>query len=158
MINSKCFKQHGDLVNILYDQAVQEGVDIRRNANVIHTDPDYVSVRLDTGETISGDIIVVADGFTSSLRPTVIGYPEKTSLESGEKMLMVTFTAETSLLRDDESLKPLLDSSVNVRYVFYHILYKLTLHKWKTWMAEDTVMHMNILVSELYGLNPHFPQ
>jgi len=118
MIKSKCFKQHGDFINILYDQAVQEGVDIRQNAHVIHTDPDCVSVRLDTGETISGDIIVVADGFNSSLRSTVTGYPEKISLESGKNMLMVIFTVETSLLKDDESFKSALDPSVNVRSFF----------------------------------------
>ena len=45
-----------------------------------------------------------------------MGYPEKTSLESGEKVLMVTFTVESSPLTDDESLKSLLDPSANVCY------------------------------------------
>ena len=103
---------------MLYDLAVQEGVEIRQNANVIHTDPNYVSVMLDTGETISGDIIVAADGFTSSLRSVVMGYPEETSLESGDKTLIVTFAVETSVLKEDESLKILLDPSASVRYHF----------------------------------------
>ena len=101
--------QHGDLLNILYDLAFSEGVEIRHNANVVHTDPDCATVRLDTGETISGDIIVLAEGFTSSLRFNVTGYCQDAGLESHEQVLLVAFTVDTRLLQDDESFKSVLD-------------------------------------------------
>ncbi|KAF8802027.1 FAD/NAD(P)-binding domain-containing protein [Phlegmacium glaucopus] len=120
--------QHSDLFNILYDLAVREGVEIRQNAKVVHADPHSVSVRLDTGETISGDIIVAADGSTSSLRANMMGSPKRSNLESGKRELMVSFTVETSLLKDDESFKCVLDPT-----------------NWITWMAEGTIINTYIL-------------
>jgi salicylate hydroxylase len=120
--------QHGDLLNILYDLALREGVEIRHNANVVHTDPDCATVRLDTGETLSGDIIVLADGFTSSLRFNVTGYCQDAGLESHEQVLLVAFTVDTKLLQDDESFKPVLDPT-----------------QWMTWIAEDNILHTYIV-------------
>lgn len=90
---------------------------IRHNANVIHADPDCTSVRLDTGEIISGDIIIVADGYSSSLRTVVTGYGQDTDLESDEKVLVVAFSVETSLLENDKSFKPVLEPT-QVRCIF----------------------------------------
>lgn len=96
---------------------VREGVEIRHNANVIHADPNRPSVRLNTGETISGDIIVAADGYTSSFRSSAMGFPSTTHLESGERVLLVAFTVERSLLEDDEGFNSVLDPAT-VRYFF----------------------------------------
>ena len=56
------FNQHVDLLNIFYDLAFRKGVEIRHNANVVHTDLVCATIRLDTGETLSGDVIILADG------------------------------------------------------------------------------------------------
>jgi hypothetical protein len=45
-----------------------------------------------------------------------MGYSEETDLESGEKVLFVAFTVETSLLKDDEGFKSVLAHPKNVRY------------------------------------------
>ena len=113
---STIFEQHGELIKIFFDLAVREGVEIRQNANVIYANPHYASVKLDTGETVSGDIIIAADGYTSSLR-SAMGYPEPNNVESDEKVLYVAFTLDTSLLKDDPSSKILLNAGTNVSFI-----------------------------------------
>lgn len=94
---------------MLRDLALREGVEIRENANVVQADADSVSVRLETGDKISGDIIVLADGRSSKLRSSVTGYPRDPPLEPASRVLFVAFTVDINLLKDDECYKEMLD-------------------------------------------------
>ena len=82
-------------------------MEIRKNANVVYADPDSASVLLDTGETVSGDLVVLADGYSSSLRSSVTGYCEDSSPES--RVLFVAFTVDLSILKSDPSFNATLE-------------------------------------------------
>ena len=94
---------------MLRDLALHEGVEIRQNANVVQADADSVSVWLETGDIISGDIIVLADGCSSKLRSSVIVNPQDLPLEAALRVLFVAFTVDISLLKDDESYRGVLE-------------------------------------------------
>jgi 2-polyprenyl-6-methoxyphenol hydroxylase-like FAD-dependent oxidoreductase len=94
---------------MLRDLALQEGVEIRQDANVVQADADSVSVRLETGDIISGDIIVLADGCSSKLRSSMTGYPKDPPLKAAPRVLFVAFTVDISLLKDDESYRGVLE-------------------------------------------------
>lgn len=113
---------------MLRDLARQEGVEIRQNAMVVQVDADSVSVRLETGDIISGDIIVLADGCSSKLRSSVIRCsPQDLSLEAAPRVVFVAFTVDISLLKDDESYRGLLEPTDVFSFIFI-IYYILTLH------------------------------
>ena len=63
--------QHKDLYDMLFNIAVQEGVEFRFNATVIEADPSSVSVVLESGEVLGADVIVGADGYDNLLRQVV---------------------------------------------------------------------------------------
>ena len=109
---------------MLRDLALQEGVKIRQNANAVQIDADSVSVRLETGDIISGDIIVLADGYSSKLRSSVIGYPKDPPLEIAPRVLFVAFTVDIDLLKDDESYRGLLGPTDVFSFILliYYIL------------------------------------
>jgi 2-polyprenyl-6-methoxyphenol hydroxylase-like FAD-dependent oxidoreductase len=92
---------------MLQDLALREGVEIRHDANVVCGDQEGPSVTLDTGETIRGDIVVLADGCSSSLRSTMTKNPQDPRPGSGVKptsrVLFITFTVNINFLKDDES-------------------------------------------------------
>lgn len=56
---------------MLFNIAVQEGVEFRFNATVIEADPSSVSVVLESGEVLGADVIVGADGYDNLLRQVV---------------------------------------------------------------------------------------
>jgi 2-polyprenyl-6-methoxyphenol hydroxylase-like FAD-dependent oxidoreductase len=85
---------------MLRNLALQEGVEIRQNANVVQADADSVSVRLETGDVISGDIIVLANasGSSSKLRSSVSRYPKDLPLEAAPRVLSVAFTVFSKMM------------------------------------------------------------
>jgi flavin-dependent dehydrogenase len=108
---------------MLRDLAIHEGVEIRQNANVVQADSnaDSVSVRLETGDTIPGDIIVLADGCSSKLRSSVTGYFK---LEAAPRVLFVAFSVDISFLKDDDSFRNVLEPTDVFPFIFmiYRIL------------------------------------
>ena len=105
---------------MLRDLAMQEGVEIRENVNVVQVNADSVtsSVRLETGDIISGDIIVLADGCSSKLRSSVAGYPQNPPLEAAPRVLFVAFSVDISLLEDDESFREVLKPTDVLSFTF----------------------------------------
>ncbi|KAI0763338.1 hypothetical protein BD413DRAFT_583934 [Trametes elegans] len=64
---------HGELHDILYETATRAGVRVRFNAEVTSIDPEGCEVELATGETLTGDVIVGADGEHGLSRTAVLG-------------------------------------------------------------------------------------
>lgn len=66
--------QRNSLVRVIYD-TVKDNVDIRYSSHVtdISQTDHGAEVRLDTGELLSADLLVGADGFRSSIRKMVFG-------------------------------------------------------------------------------------
>lgn len=100
--------KHGDLHSMLFERAIQEGVQIRYNSKVVHVDSETVSVTLEDGERIVSEVVVGADGFSSLVRTAVNG---KTVPETRERDVSLTFTIPTDVMKQDEDLKPLANNS-----------------------------------------------
>ncbi|KAK0106886.1 hypothetical protein ONS95_003606 [Cadophora gregata] len=57
---------------LLYDAAIELGVQVRLSSRVKSLDENVPSVRLTTGDVIKGDIIIGADGIKSTVRSTIL--------------------------------------------------------------------------------------
>ncbi|RDX51205.1 FAD/NAD(P)-binding domain-containing protein [Lentinus brumalis] len=64
---------HDDLYDLLYEAAESSGARIRFGANVVNIDAEAQEVTLESGEKVSGDVLVGADGEFGLSRSTVIG-------------------------------------------------------------------------------------
>lgn len=58
---------------MLYDLAVDSGVTIQFDAQVVDIDPNTPSVRLRNGETLRADVLIGADGYQSRVRDAILG-------------------------------------------------------------------------------------
>ena len=67
--------QHDDLYEILYNKAIELGAEIQYDAHVVDIDVESQQVTLQNGKTVSGDVIVGADGEFGVSRETVVGTP-----------------------------------------------------------------------------------
>ncbi|KAI9001468.1 FAD/NAD-P-binding domain-containing protein [Trametes punicea] len=97
---------HGELHDILYEAATRAGVRVRFNAEVVSVDPRLGEVELTTGETLTGDVLVGADGEYGPCR-TVVAGKEIRGHATGLVMYDTTLPGEyvpphlESLLRDN---------------------------------------------------------
>ncbi|KAI0328274.1 FAD/NAD-P-binding domain-containing protein [Cubamyces sp. BRFM 1775] len=64
---------HADLHDVLYEAAIRAGVRVRFNAEVASIDPEEHEVELATGEVLTGDVIIGADGEYGPCRTAVLG-------------------------------------------------------------------------------------
>jgi len=64
--------QYNDIHDLMYKAALSIGATIRFNAKVVSIDPDTPSVTLSTGETLTADVIVGADGVNGVSRPMLL--------------------------------------------------------------------------------------
>lgn len=69
----KGFIQCADLRDFAYEIAKEEGVSIRPNAEVTSIDTETTSVNLVSGERLSADVIIGADGASGISRSTLLG-------------------------------------------------------------------------------------
>ncbi|KAI0693444.1 FAD/NAD-P-binding domain-containing protein [Cerioporus squamosus] len=64
---------HAELYDILYDTAIKHGAQVRFNAEVAEIDPEEQEVKLASGEILSADVLVGADGEYGPSRTAVLG-------------------------------------------------------------------------------------
>ena len=66
-----CPSQHAELHEILYDAANKAGVHLRYKCTVTNVDPSTHKVTLSSGEVLSPDVVVGADGEHGLCRRTL---------------------------------------------------------------------------------------
>lgn len=76
--NSLIVPQHSDLRRMLYEVGISKGVEVRFGAEVMHVDPEQAKITLASGDVITGDVIVGADGEFGVSRKTVLEEEEGT--------------------------------------------------------------------------------
>lgn len=54
--------QHADMRNLLYDNAIAAGAKVRLGCPVVSIDPDGRTITLASGDTMTADVIIGADG------------------------------------------------------------------------------------------------
>ncbi|RDX40536.1 FAD/NAD(P)-binding domain-containing protein [Lentinus brumalis] len=64
---------HPDLHDIFCDAAIQLGADVRFSSEVVEVDPPSRAVTLSSGERLSGDVLIGADGALGQCRTAVLG-------------------------------------------------------------------------------------
>ncbi len=65
--------QHPDLHDIFCDAAIQLGADVRFKSEVVEVDTPGRAVTLSSGERLSGDVLIGADGALGQCRTAVLG-------------------------------------------------------------------------------------
>ncbi|EJU03227.1 monooxygenase [Dacryopinax primogenitus] len=105
----------GELHQILFDHAVELGVDLRLSANVTeYWEDDHAAGVVSNGERLSADVVVGADGVRSKARAMVLGYFDQPE-PSGYAIYRAWFTAKGSGIDED----PLSDYLVKDGDAFY---------------------------------------
>ena len=95
-----------------------QGVEIRHDANVVYGEQEGPSVTLDTGETLRANIVILADGCSSSLRSTMTKNPPDPRPGPGAaRVLFLTFAVDVDFLKDDETFSEVLEPN-HVRFSF----------------------------------------
>ncbi|EKM57874.1 uncharacterized protein PHACADRAFT_206744 [Phanerochaete carnosa HHB-10118-sp] len=87
------FLSHTDLRGILYNAAVEAGAEVRTGCLVSSVDPASQKITLASGETLTGGVIVGADGSTGIVRKAIAGRELKRSPD-GYTLFHTTLKAE----------------------------------------------------------------
>ena len=64
--------QLSDLRKMMYNVAMKHGATIRLDTTAVAVDPERRAVTLASGETLTADVIVGADGISGLIRPTLL--------------------------------------------------------------------------------------
>ncbi|TFY76881.1 hypothetical protein EWM64_g7132 [Hericium alpestre] len=107
-LGEEMIKDHGegyyhvhraDVHQMLYDLATPY-MTVRLNARVMSIDPSIPTLTLQSGEVVSADMIIAADGVKSMIREVVVGGPDKPIPTGDAAYRAIIPTAE--LLKDPE--------------------------------------------------------
>ncbi|KAG6876408.1 hypothetical protein C0992_013069 [Termitomyces sp. T32_za158] len=95
---------YADLRQLLYDTAVSLGADIRLNTPVASIDPDNQSVTLQSGQILTADVIVGADGVHGLARGLITDEPP-----APHQFVMYSTTISKKAIMADRDLRWLYD-------------------------------------------------
>ena len=104
--------KHEDLRKLLYELATSLGVRVEFNTEVIATEPGNdvqpnPRVTLSTGEVVSPDLVIGADGPRSVVRQTVLGRPDNAEPSD---LTVYTATIPGDRLKEEPELQQWLES------------------------------------------------
>lgn len=99
------FAYRPQLVKQLMDAARSSGVQIETGVKVTSVDVDNTSLTLDSGATVSADLIIGADGVHSAIRPAIIDctkhFPKRTANQNA-----IRFMLPRSVVQNDQPCPP----------------------------------------------------
>ncbi|KAK3903321.1 hypothetical protein C8A05DRAFT_14711 [Staphylotrichum tortipilum] len=93
-----------DLQQALVAKCAALGVEIRLGARAVDVDFDGAKVVLGSGETVEGDVVLLADGLWSGIRPGFLGRPSPAVL-TGDLAYRITLRADELEGEDAEELR-----------------------------------------------------
>lgn len=108
----------GDLQRILLDGCQAAGIEIRTSSQVVQVSDDFeAKVKLESGEWISGDVVIAADGIKSSIRQQIASHHgvRDTCKPTGDAAYRVLIPKE-EMLGDKRALE-LLNHNVGMRWM-----------------------------------------
>ncbi|KAJ7195381.1 FAD/NAD-P-binding domain-containing protein [Mycena pura] len=85
------------------------------NSKVVAIDPSAACVTLENGDTLSGDLIVGADGLKSVVRTAIVGGPARAPIHTGDSAYRAI--VPTAAMRADPALRGLVDSREMVNWM-----------------------------------------
>ncbi|KZT20978.1 FAD/NAD(P)-binding domain-containing protein [Neolentinus lepideus HHB14362 ss-1] len=132
------FLQYGLLWGLLYRLATEAGITVRFNSGVTAIDPHQPSVLLSSGETLSCDIVVGADGYESVTRRCILGNQVKAV---SDKRCNLTLCVPRDILRADSDLA-----------------YFAEAPEWNAWLGNGTCICGALASAEWYSLVLTLPE
>ncbi|KIW67385.1 hypothetical protein PV04_06644 [Phialophora macrospora] len=109
------FLHRADLIDILVKTASQHGnITLRMDSKVRDYDFEAPALTLASGERLTADLIICADGIKSAVRTTINGSPIEPQ-DTGDVAYRVIVPAEP--LRNDPELRPLLESGLAMHWL-----------------------------------------
>ncbi|KAJ6512690.1 FAD/NAD(P)-binding domain-containing protein [Mycena sanguinolenta] len=68
---------HDELMRLAVDEGEGPLVELRLGSKVVDCNPEDGTVTLEGGQVIQADLVIGADGLRSTIRTTILGYPQK---------------------------------------------------------------------------------
>ncbi|KAG7288710.1 hypothetical protein NEMBOFW57_005066 [Staphylotrichum longicolle] len=93
-----------DLQQAMVAKCAALGVEIRLNARAVEVDFDAAAVRLHDGAVVQADVVLLADGLWSGIRPAFLGRPSPAVL-TGDLAYRITIRADELEGEDAEALR-----------------------------------------------------
>ncbi|KAK0614284.1 hypothetical protein B0T14DRAFT_437041 [Immersiella caudata] len=103
-----------DLQRALVSRCTELGVSIRLGARAVAVDFPSATVKLATGELVQGDVVLLADGLWSGIRPLFLGKPSPAVL-TGDLAYRITLRVEDLEGEDADELREVV-ASPTVRF------------------------------------------
>ncbi|KAJ7503290.1 hypothetical protein B0H11DRAFT_578822 [Mycena galericulata] len=112
------FAHLSDLRKMLYDVAVGQGADIRLDTTAVAVDPQRRAVTLDSGNTLTADVIVGAEGVSGLVRPLLLA--EQNIREASEPLLcMYSAVIPRALVEADPQSKEFYEPEVITMFSYF---------------------------------------
>ncbi|KAJ7629716.1 hypothetical protein DFH06DRAFT_1304022 [Mycena polygramma] len=99
------FAHLSDLRKMMHDVAVSQGATIRLNSTAVAVDPERRSVTLDSGETLTADVIIGADGISGLVRPLLLAEQDIQEASEASLCMYSAIIPKSLVERDDHSKK-----------------------------------------------------
>ncbi|CAF9936813.1 hypothetical protein IMSHALPRED_010910 [Imshaugia aleurites] len=107
------FAYRPQLVKQLMDAALSSGVEIKTGVKITSVNVDNTSLTLDSGATVSADLIIGADGLHSAIRPAIIDstthFPKRTADQNA-----IRFMLPRAILQNDPTMSPLVSGDLTM--------------------------------------------
>ncbi|KAJ7034044.1 hypothetical protein C8F04DRAFT_1102899 [Mycena alexandri] len=97
------FAHLGDLRKMMFNIALCQGAKIRLNTTVVAVDPENRVVTLDSGETLTADVIIGADGVSGLVRPILLAEQDIEEAREPSLCMYTAIVPRASVIKDSES-------------------------------------------------------
>ncbi|KAF7375625.1 6-hydroxynicotinate 3-monooxygenase [Mycena sanguinolenta] len=112
------FAHLSDLRKMMYNVAVKHGATVRLDTTAVAVDPERRAVTLASGETLTADVIVGADGVSGLIRPLLLK-EQKIQEATEPKLCMYSAIIPRSLVEKDPESKRFYEPEVISMFSFF---------------------------------------
>ncbi|KAJ7124295.1 FAD/NAD-P-binding domain-containing protein, partial [Mycena epipterygia] len=98
-----------DLMRLLYDEAIKQGVEFRLGTTAVSIDPEQGTITMDSGDVLEVDVIVGADGIAGLTRQILLQEEDIDEPADHQSMWMYSATIPKDDILSDRDAKRLYD-------------------------------------------------
>ncbi|KAJ7162331.1 hypothetical protein C8R46DRAFT_1164441 [Mycena filopes] len=112
------FAHLADLRKMMYDVAVRQGATIRLSTTAVAVDPGKRAVTLDSGEILTADVIIGADGISGLVRPLLLAEQDIPEPVEPSLSMYSAIVPQASVMKDSQS-KRFYEPEVTTMFSFF---------------------------------------